>query len=181
MWEKDDIKKVLFSNEEIVERCKELAIKIKEDYENSDSPLLLVALLRGSVPFLGELIKHIDMDIQYDFMDVTSYAGTESQGDIKILKDLDASIQGYDILLVEDIVDTGKTIETVVDTLYRKGANTVKIVTLLDKPSRRVANVKADYIGFEVENEFVVGFGMDFNQKYRGLPYIGVLKDECYM
>ena len=181
MWEKDDIKKVLFSNEEIVERCKELAIEIKGDYENSDSPLLLVALLRGSVPFLGELIKHIDMDIQYDFMDVTSYAGTESQGDIKILKDLDASIQGYDILLVEDIVDTGKTIETVVDTLYRKGANTVKIVTLLDKPSRRVANVKADYIGFEVENEFVVGFGMDFNQKYRGLPYIGVLKDECYM
>lgn len=180
MWEKEDIKKVLFSNEEITERCKVLAEEIKKDYENRENPLLLVALLRGSVPFLSELIKHIDMDIQYDFMDVTSYEGTESQGDIKILKDLDGSIKGFDILLVEDIVDTGKTIETVVATLFRKGAKSVKIVTLLDKPSRRVADVKADYIGFEVENEFVVGFGMDFNQRYRCLPYIGVLKDECY-
>ena len=180
MWENEDIKKVLFSNEEITKRSVELANQIKEDYESRENPLLLVALLRGSVPFLSELIKHIDMDIQYDFMDVTSYEGTESQGDIKILKDLDGSIQGFDILLVEDIVDTGKTIETVVATLFRKGAKSVKIVTLLDKPSRRVADVKADYIGFEVENEFVVGFGMDFNQRYRCLPYIGVLKDECY-
>ncbi|MBR2068015.1 MAG: hypoxanthine phosphoribosyltransferase, partial [Solobacterium sp.] len=115
-----------------------------------------------------------------DFMDVTSYSGTESQGDIRINKDLDSSIQGYDILLVEDIVDTGKTIETVVETLLHKGARSVKIVTLLDKPSRRTVNVKADYIGFEVANEFVVGYGMDFNQRYRCLPYIGVLKDECY-
>lgn len=180
MWEQNDIKKVLYSNEDIVNRCKELGAVLTNDYSNNEAPLLLVALLRGSVPFLSELIKHIDMDIQYDFMDVTSYAGTESQGDIKILKDLDASIQGYDILLVEDIVDTGKTIETVVETLFHKGAKSVKIVTLLDKPSRRVADVKADYIGFEVANEFVVGFGMDFNQKYRGLPYIGILKDECY-
>ncbi len=180
MWEKDDIKKVLYTNEDIVNRCKELGKEITEDYNKEDNPLLLVALLRGSVPFLSELLKHIDMDVQYDFMDVTSYVGTESQGDIKILKDLDGSIQGYDILLVEDIVDTGKTIETVVETLFHKGAKTVRIVTLLDKPSRRVANVKADYIGFEVGNEFVVGFGMDFDQKYRGLPYIGVLKDECY-
>ena len=180
MWEANDIKKILFSEQEICSRSKELGQQITEDYRNSENPILLVALLRGAVPFLAELMKHIDLDIQYDFMDVQSYAGTESQGDIKILKDLDASIQGYDILLVEDIVDTGKTIEKIVQTLLHKGAKSVKIVTLLDKPSRRIANANADYIGFEVGDEFVVGFGMDFDQKYRSLPYIGVLKDELY-
>lgn len=180
MWEQNDIKKVLFSEEDIIKRTKEIGEQITEDYRNNENPMLLVGLLRGSVPFLAELIKHIDLDVQYDFMDVQSYAGTESQGDIKILKDLDTSIKGFDILLVEDIVDTGKTIETVVETLLHKGAASVKIVTLLDKPSRRVADAYADYIGFEVENEFVVGYGMDFDQKYRNLPYIGVLKDECY-
>ena len=177
MLEKD-IKKVLISEEQIIARAKELGAEITEDYK--DGSPLMVALLRGSVPFLAELIKHIDLDIQYDFMDVTSYEGTESVGDIKILKDLDTSIRGLDILVVEDIVDTGRTLSAVVKTLYNKGANSVKIVTLLDKPSRRVKDIKADYIGFEVENEFVVGYGMDFNQKYRCLPYIGVLKDELY-
>ena len=103
-----------------------------------------------------------------------------STGDIKIIKDLDTSIEGLDILLVEDIVDTGKTIESVKKLMYNKGAHSVKVVTLLDKPSRRIVNEKADYIGFEIENEFVVGFGMDFNQHYRCLPYVGVLKDELY-
>ena len=177
MLEKD-IKKVLISEEQIVARAKELGARITEDYK--DRSPLMVALLRGSVPFLAELIKHIDLDIQYDFMDVTSYEGTESVGDIKILKDLDTSIRGLDILVVEDIVDTGRTLSAVVKTLYNKGANSVKIVTLLDKSSRRVKDIRADYIGFEVENEFVVGYGMDFNQKYRCLPYIGVLKDELY-
>lgn len=178
MWEDKDIKKVLVSEEQIHARAVELGKEITRDYK--DNPPLLVALLRGSVPFLAELIKNIDLDIQYDFMDVSSYEGTESIGDIRIIKDLDTSIQGVDILLVEDIVDTGRTIETVKKTLMHKGASSVKIVTLLDKPSRRVTEMKADYVGFEVENEFVVGFGMDFNQRYRCLPYIGVLKDECY-
>ena len=129
---------------------------------------------------MAELIKHLELDAQYDFMDVTSYAGTMSTGDIKIIKDLDTSIEGLDILLVEDIVDTGKTIESVKKLMYNKGAHSVKVVTLLDKPSRRIVNEKADYIGFEIENEFVVGFGMDFNQHYRCLPYVGVLKDELY-
>lgn len=175
----NDIKKVLYSKEEIQKRCVELGRQISADY--AEKPPLLVALLRGSVPFLAELIQHIELDIQYDFMDVTSYDGTESTGEIRILKDLDTSIQGIDILLVEDIVDTGNTIKTVVETLLHKGAKSVKIVTLLDKPSRRLTDVKADYVGFEIPNEFVVGYGMDFNQRYRCLPYIGVLKDECYM
>ncbi|MBR2825540.1 MAG: hypoxanthine phosphoribosyltransferase [Solobacterium sp.] len=173
-----DMKKVLFTREQIVERSKELGAQITNDYK--ENPPLLVALLRGSVPFLAELIQHIDLDIQYDFMDVQSYEGTESAGDIKIIKDLDTSIVGLDILLVEDIVDTGKTIKTVCETLLHKGANSVKIVTLLDKPSRRLVEINADYIGFEVGNEFVVGYGMDYNQRYRALPYIGVLKDELY-
>ena len=178
MWEEKDIKKVLVSEQEIKDRATVLGKQITDDYQGK-SPLL-VALLRGSVPFLAELIKHIDLDIQYDFMDVSSYEGTESIGDIKIIKDLDTSVKGADILLVEDIVDTGKTIETVKKLLLNKGASSVKIATLLDKPSRRNVDMKADYIGFEVENEFVVGFGMDFDQRYRCIPYVGVLKDECY-
>ena len=178
MWVEKDIKKVLVSEQQISERSKELGAKITEDYTGKQP--LLVALLRGSVPFLAELIKHIDLDIQYDFMDVSSYEGTESIGDIRILRYVDTSVKGLDILLVEDIVDTGRTIQTVRETLLHKGANSVKIITLLDKPSRRVVDIKADYVGFEIENEFVIGFGMDFDQRYRCLPYIGVLKDECY-
>lgn len=179
MWEKADIKKVLISHEQIQQRSKELGKQITDDYANKQAPLL-VALLRGSVPFLAELISHIDLDLQYDFMDVSSYEGTQSVGDIRILKDLDTSIKGLDILLVEDIVDTGRTIETVRNTLFHKGARSVEVVTLLDKPSRRVVDLQAKYVGFEIENEFVVGYGMDFDQKYRGLPYIGVLNDELY-
>ena len=171
----NDIKKVLVTHEEIVERSIELGKQITEDYKNN--PPLVVALLKGSVPFLAELIQHIDLDIQYDFMDVSSYDGTESIGDIKIIKDLDSSIKGVDILLVED---TGRTIHSVCEMLMHKGAKSVKVITLLDKPSRRVCHCKADYVGFEVENEFVVGYGMDFNQRYRCLPYIGILKDELY-
>ncbi len=174
----DDIKKVLITHEEIVKRAEELGKQITEDYK--DNPPLVVALLRGSVPFLAELIQHIDLDIQYDFMDVSSYEGTESTGDIKILKDLDFSVKGVDILLVEDIVDTGRTINSVCTLLEHRGATSVKVVTLLNKPCRRVCECRTNYVGFEVENEFVVGYGMDYNQKYRCLPYIGVLKDEVY-
>ncbi|MBW9212942.1 MULTISPECIES: hypoxanthine phosphoribosyltransferase [Terrabacteria group] len=178
MWEKETIKKVLINQEEIQRRCVELGAIITKDYEGKKP--LIVALLRGSVPFLAELIKNIDLNLQYDFMDVSSYEGTESIGDIRILKDLDSSIKGVDIILVEDIVDTGRTVKTVCETLMNKGAASIRVVTLLDKPCRRVVDTKPEYIGFEIGNEFVVGFGMDFNQDYRCLPYIGVLKDECY-
>lgn len=179
MWENKDIKKILVSEEQIKVRAKELGEQITEDYRNRPEQLLLVALLRGSVPFLAELIKHIDLDIQVDFMDVSSYQGTKST-DIRIIKDLDTSIQGMNILLVEDIIDTGKTIKEVCRTLMNKGANEVRIVALLNKPEGRMVDVEADYNGFEIENEFVVGYGLDFNQRYRCLPYVGVLKEECY-
>ncbi len=174
----DDIKKVLVSEEQIQKRSKEVGKQITEDYKAAGSNPLLVALLRGSVPFLAELIKHIDLDIQYDFMDVTSYRGTKSTGDIKIIKDLDTSIEGVDILLVEDIVDTGLTLSSVKKMLLNKGAKSVKIVTLLNKPEGRKVPLEADYTCFEIENEFVIGFGLDYDQRYRCLPYVGVLKDE---
>ena len=175
-----DVKKILISEEEIVRRCKELGKQITEDYRNSNEVPLLVALLRGSVPFLAELIKHIELDIRFDFMDVSSYDGTESIGDVKINLDLPLSVKGLSVLLVEDIVDTGRTLSEVTQLLKNKGAKEVKIVSLLDKPDRRVVDIDADYVGFEIPNEFVIGFGLDFNQKYRNLPYIGVLKDEFY-
>ena len=174
------LEKILLNKDEIVARCKELGQQITQEYKNNEQPPLLVALLKGSVPFLAELIKHIDLDIQFDFMDVSSYEGTESIGDIKIIKDLDCSVKNLDILLVEDIVDTGRTLKTVKAMLKNKGAKTVRVVTLLDKPDRRVVDIEADYTGFEIPNEFVVGFGLDFNQKYRNFPFVGVLKEECY-
>ena len=161
------LEKILLNEDEIVARCKELGQQLTEEYKHNEQPPLLVALLKGSVPFLAELIKHIDLDIQFDFMDVSSYEGTESIGDIKIIK-------------VEDIVDTGRTLKTVKTMLKNKGAKTVRVVTLLDKPDRRVVDIEADYTGFEIPNEFVVGFGLDFNQKYRNFPFVGVLKEECY-
>ena len=129
---------------------------------------------------MSELIKYIDLDIQYDFMDVTSYSGTKSTGDIRIMKDLETSGEGKDILIVEDIVDTGRTINAVVGMMKNKGANSVKVITLLDKPSRRVVDVDVDYIGFEVDDIFVVGYGLDYNQRFRALPFVGVPKEEVY-
>lgn len=174
-----DVARILVSEEEIIRRSKELGKQITEDYKNKKAPIL-VALLKGSVPFLAELIKHIELDIEYDFMDVSSYEGTESIGDIRIIKDLDRSIRGEHVLLVEDIVDTGRTLKTVTKLMKDKGAVDVKVVSLLDKPDRRVVEIEAEYVGFTIPNEFVIGFGLDFDQKYRNLPYVGVLKEECY-
>ncbi len=173
-----DLKKILITQEEIARRCQELGDTITNDYKGQKP--LIVGLLKGSVPFMAELIKHIDLDIEIDFMDVSSYEGTESVGDVRINKDLSNSAQGDDILLVEDIVDTGRTLRRVIDFLYQKGAKSVRVVSLLDKPERRVVDINADYVGFVVPNEFVVGFGLDYNQRYRNLPYVGVLKEECY-
>ena len=174
----DDVKKVLISEEEIIERSLALGKQISEDYK--DKNLIMIALLKGSVPFLSELIKRIDIDLEVDFMDVSSYSGTESTGEVKIVKDLDCSIKDMDVLIVEDIVDTGRTLKTVKELLFSKGAKSVKVVTLLNKESRRVVDIKADYVAFEIPDEFVIGYGLDFNQKYRNLPFVGVLKEECY-
>lgn len=175
-----DVKKIMISHEEIDQKCQELGKVITDYYKERKTTPVLVALLKGSVPFLAQLIKYIDLDIEYDFMDVSSYEGTESVRDIRILKDLDRSIKDSDILLVEDIVDTGHTIQAIIKMLENKGAAEIKVVSLLDKPSRREVDVQADFIGFEIPNEFVIGFGLDFNEKYRNLPYVGVLKDEFY-
>lgn len=177
---RDVIKEVLVSEEQIVKRSAELGAQITEDYKKAGETPLLVALLKGSVPFLAELVKHVDLDIQFDFMDVSSYQGTESIGDIRIDKDLDCSVKGLSILLVEDIIDTGRTLKEVTQLLKNKGAKDVKVVSLLDKPDRRVVDIEADYVGFQIPNEFVVGFGLDYDQHFRNLPYIGVLKPEVY-
>lgn len=174
------VDKILVSQEAIMKRCQELGEEISDDYRKKNTVPYVVALLKGSVPFLAELVKHIDLDIQFDFMDVSSYEGTESIGDIKINKDLDCSVKGLSILLVEDIVDTGRTLKEVTKLLKNKGAEDVKVVSLLDKPDRRMVEIEADYVGFEIPNEFVIGFGLDYDQKYRNLPFVGVLKREYY-
>ena len=174
----NDVEKILISQDEIVARCKELGKQISEDYK--DTVPVLIGLLKGSVPFMAELMKYIDIDCKIEFMDVTSYSGTESTGEVKIVKDLDCSIKDLDVLIIEDIVDTGKTLEKVKELLYSKGAHSVKVCSLLDKPDRRIVDIEAEYVGFSIPNEFVIGFGLDFNQKYRNLPYVGVLKEECY-
>lgn len=176
-----DIQEILVSHEQIIEKCDELGKKIKEDYEAQNTVPLLVALLKGSIPFLSDLMQRIDMDgLEFDVMDVSSYCGAESIGDIKINLDLKKSLKDVSVLLVEDIVDTGRTLKEVKRLLLHKGAKDVKIVSLLDKPERRVVPIDADYVGFTIKNEFVVGYGLDYNQKYRNLPYVGVLKREVY-
>ncbi|HPW53127.1 MAG TPA: hypoxanthine phosphoribosyltransferase [Erysipelotrichaceae bacterium] len=175
-----DCKKILFSEQQIVERCQQLGKQLSQDYRYNKHNVLFVGILKGSIPFLAELMKHISIDMEIDFIAASSYEGTESLGDIKIIKDLDCSIINRDILIVEDIIDTGLTIKKIKELLYHKGAHDVKVVALLNKQSRRICDVQADYVGFEIENEFVIGFGLDFNQRYRNLPYVGVLKEECY-
>ena len=176
----DVVEKVLVTQEEIMKRCAEMGKQISEDYKNKKEIPLVVGLLKGSVPFMAEIIKHIDLEIQIDFMDVSSYEGTESLGNIRIVKDLDCSVNNLSILLVEDIVDTGRTLKEVKRMLMSKGAKEVNVVSLLDKPERRVVDIEAKYVGFTIPNEFVVGYGLDYDQKYRNLPYIGVLKREVY-
>ncbi len=176
-----NLKSILIDEESIILKSKELGEQITERYKNDLEPPIFVALLKGSVPFLAELIKFVKLDIEIDFMDVSSYGGgTESTRDIRILKDLDRSIKGKKIIIVEDIVDTGRTLVAVKKLLENKGASDIAVVSLLDKPSRREVETHVDFIGFEIPNEFVVGFGLDYDEKYRNLPYVGVLKEEEY-
>ena len=178
MLEKD-IKKVLFSQEDIVAKTKELGQQLTEDYAGKNP--LLVCVLKGAVPFMAELIKHIDTHIEMDFMVVSSYGGgTVSSGEVKILKDVDTNVEGRDIIFIEDIIDTGRTLLYLRDMFKYSKANSVKIATLFDKPEGRVVDIEADYVCYDVPNEFIVGFGLDYDEKYRNLPYVGVLKEEIY-
>lgn len=175
----DDIKRVLYSEEEINEIVKNLGYKISKDYEGKD--LLLVSVLKGSVIFMADLMRAIKIPCNIDFMAVSSYGnGTESSGRVKINKDLDNDIQGKDIIIIEDILDSGKTLYYIRDILSARKPNSIKICTLFDKPERREADIKADYIGSLVPNEFIVGYGLDYAEYYRNLPFIGVLKESVY-
>ncbi|EFQ56919.1 hypoxanthine phosphoribosyltransferase [Streptococcus downei] len=175
----NDIEKVLYSAEEIVTKTQELGQELTKDYEGKNP--LLVGVLKGAVPFMAELIKHIDTHIEIDFMVVSSYqGGTQSSGEVKILKDVDTNIEGRDVIFVEDIIDTGRTLLYLRDMFKYRQAKSVKIATLFNKPEGRVVDIDADYVCYDVPNEFVVGFGLDYAEKYRNLPYVGVLKEEIY-
>ena len=174
----NDVKKILVSSEEITKREKELADEISKYYKEKNSVPVIVGLLKGSVPFMMGLVMKLDIDCESDFMDVSSYSGTNSI-EVRVIKDIEGSVTDRDVLIVEDIVDTGKTLEKVTEMFRNKGAKEIKIVTLLDKPARREKAIEADYIGFVVPDEFVIGYGLDYNQKYRNLPYIGVIKEEA--
>ncbi len=175
----NDIEKVLYSEEQINDITTKLGEQITKDYEGKN--LLIVGILKGCVFFLTDLVKKIKLPLKVDFMDVSSYgSGTVSSGKVNIIKDLEFDVKDYDVLFVEDILDTGRTLKCVTDMIEERGAKSVKVVTLLDKPDRRVADIKADYIGSKVPDEFVVGYGLDYDQMYRNLPYVGVLKRSVY-
>lgn len=170
---------ILISEEEIKSRVMELGKQITRDYQNKD--LLVVGILKGAVPFLADLIRQIKIPLKYDFMAVSSYgASTQSSGEVRILKDLDSSVENKHVIIVEDIVDTGLTLKYLQENLSRRKPLSMKIATLLDKPERRKTEVNPDYNCFVIPNEFVVGYGLDYNGDYRNLPYIGVLKPEVY-
>lgn len=175
----DDINEVLFTKEDIAKKCAEIGTQLTEEYQGKFP--LLIGVLKGATPFMADLSRYIDTHVEMDFMDVSSYGSdTRSSGEVKIVKDLDAKVEGRDLLIVEDIIDSGLTLSYLVDLFKYRKAKSVKIVTLLDKPAGRTAKIKADIVGFEVPNAFVVGYGLDYDEKYRNLPYIGILKPKVY-
>lgn len=176
---KKDIQQVLYSEEVLVKKIGELGNKISKDYEGKN--LLIVGILKGSVIFAAELIKNISIPCEIDFMAVSSYGNsTETSGVVRIIKDLDEDIDNKDILIVEDIVDTGVTLDYLLKYLKARGARSVEIVTLLNKSARRRVEIDVKYTGFEVPDGFIVGYGIDYAEKYRNLPFIGILKPEVY-
>ncbi|ADC88467.1 hypoxanthine phosphoribosyltransferase [Staphylococcus lugdunensis] len=175
----NDLKEIILTEEEIQTLCKTLGEQITQDYQNK--PLVCVGILKGSVMFMADLIKRIDTHLAIDFMDVSSYhGGTESTGEVQIIKDLGTSIENKDVLIIEDILETGTTLKSITELLQSRKVNSLEIVTLLDKPNRRKADIEAKYVGKKIPDEFVVGYGLDYGEHYRNLPYIGTLKPEVY-
>lgn len=173
------IKSILVSEEDIAEKVKELGKQITEDYKGKD--LMLVGILKGAVIFMSDLARNIKMPINMDFMAVSSYGrSSTSTGEVRIIKDLDFSVENRNILIVEDIIDTGYTLAYLTDNLRKRGAKSVKVCTLLDKPERRKVDVPVDYLGFVIPDEFVVGCGLDYDEMGRNLPYVAALKEEVY-
>lgn len=175
----NDLQSVLFSKEELQTKVKEIGLKLTKDYQGK-RPVLL-CILKGSVLFFSDLIREINLPLEIEFMAVSSYgSGSVSSGEVKIVKDLDKSIHGKDVILVEDIVDSGMTLNFLKRTLQNRGVSSLRIVTLLDKPSRRIAPLTIDYVGFEIPDEFVVGYGLDYDESYRNLDHIGILSRHMY-
>ena len=174
-----DIKEVLFSEEQLRSKIAELGAAITADYQGKE--LLMVSILKGSVMVMADLMRAIDLPLQIDFMNVSSYgASTETKGSVKILKDLDVDIKGKDLLIVEDILDSGVTLHNLINLLRQREPKSIEICTLFSKPARRQVEVDAKYVGYEIPDAFIVGYGLDFDEKYRNVPYVGVLKEEVY-
>jgi hypoxanthine phosphoribosyltransferase len=177
----DDVAEILITKEELQVRIAELGRAISADYQGRD--LLMICILRGAVIFLSDLIRQITVPNEIDFMAVSSYGGTrvESSGVVRILMDLTTSIEGRDVLIVEDIVDTGLTLDYIIDNLKTRRPASLRICALLNKQERREVDVPLDYVGFDIPDKFVIGYGLDYDEKYRNLPFIGVLKPELYI
>lgn len=174
-----DIEEILFSEQEIKDKVQELAELISEEYRERNP--LVICVLKGAFIFMSDLVKQIDIPLEIDFMAISSYGqSTESSGIVKIVKDLDVSVEGREVLIVEDIIDSGLTLSYLIDVLERRNAQSIKIVTLFDKPGRRNVQMDVDYTGFSLPNAFVVGYGLDYAEKYRNLPYLGILKKNIY-
>lgn len=173
-----DVKSILISEDEIKQICKQLGEQITRDY--AGKKLLVVSVLKGAIVFMADLLREIKCDCLIDFIAVSSYSGTKTTGVVKFKKDLDIDPDGMDILIVEDILDSGITLSYLSGVLMGRNANSIKICTLLDKPANRKADIKADYIGKTIPDEFVVGYGLDYDEKYRNLPYIGILDPSVY-
>ncbi len=175
----NDIAKVLITKEEIENICKRLGEQISRDYEGKN--LLVVSVLKGSVIFMADIMRHITCPMQIDFMAVSSYGdSTTSSGIVKFKKDLDTNPEGKDILIIEDILESGNSLKYITEVLKGRLANSIKICAFLDKPVNRTTDIEADYVGARVPDAFVVGYGLDYAEKYRNLPYVGVLKPEIY-
>lgn len=175
----DDIERILISEKDIKKAVKKMGKAISKDY--ADKNLMLVAVLKGSVMIMADLMRAITIPVNIDFMSVSSYGGgTKTSGVVKIIKDLDHDLSGKDVLIVEDILDSGLTLSYLTNVLRQRNVSSIRIATLLDKPERRIADITPDYCCFTVPDEFVVGYGLDYDQKYRNLPYVGILKPEVY-
>ena len=177
---RDDIDHILLSEEDLKAKVEEIGAQISKDYADSEN-FIMVSVLKGSVVFVSDLMRAVTIPAEIDFMVVSSYgSGTTSSGVVKIVKDLDIVLENKDILIVEDILDSGRTLSYLSKILKDRGAKSIKVCTLLDKPARREADIQADYAGFTIPDEFVVGYGLDYNEKYRNLPFVGVLKPHVY-
>ncbi|MBS5793511.1 MAG: hypoxanthine phosphoribosyltransferase [Lachnospirales bacterium] len=164
---------ILINEEQLDKRISEIAEQINKEFVNED--ITLICVLKGGIMFMTDIAKKLKQKVEFEFIDVSSYSGTVSSGKLTINKDLETSIEGKNVILLEDIVDTGRTLSYLIEYLKEKKPATLKLCTLLDKPSRRIVDVNADYIGFTIPDAFIVGYGLDYDQKYRNLPYIGIL------